>query len=417
MKKYVIMISSLSNMGGAQMYIRNKILYLRKHGWDAIIIAGRAENVVIPELREFHETVPELGFCSYLFTATVQQRTIGILKSLVSGKRYSDIYIESTSIKVSTWAEQVAREVGARHLIFLLQEHNVVNNRLLQDFFVFKYNRREMAGISPKSLVAMFAEFHPLNNSESFTLPAYCSNVEADVECAIVDSIDRACYDFVIGAFSRMDKPYVLQAVEDFCKYVSSYPEKRFLFLWIGDAPKGSQVPSKIKRRLNNFQNVEFLITGYLMPVPYKLLEFCDVFISSSGSSWPCMRSGVPTITYDGNDFKPIGILGRTTNNSLFRDEGELPQNLSDLLDAILIKKDYPKLQAQFSLSIPDFTNHMDFLNKMEKGREYYDMDKVNVDSLSERKLALALRLLGPRGYYRLLRIRPRNLILLFQHK
>ena len=406
MKKYVIMNSSLSNMGGAQMYIRNKILYLREHGWDAIIIAGRAKNVVIPELREFQETVPELLFCSYFFTAGVRKRTIGLLKGLVSNNQYSDIYIESSSIEVSTWAEQVAEEVGARHLIYLLQEHNIVNNRLLQDFFVFKYNRRELAGISPKSLATMFAEFHPLNDSESYTLPAYCTNVEADVECDIVDRLDRTRYDYVIGAFSRMDKPYVLPAVNDFYRYASSCPEKRFLFLWIGDAPRDSRVPSKINNIFASLHNVDLLITGYLMPVPYKLLEFCDVFISSAGSSWPCMRSGVPTITYDANDFKPIGILGRTTNNSLFRDEGELPQNLSELLDSILIKKEYPKLQAQFSLSIPDFTNHMDFLNKMEKGREYFDMDKVNVESLGEKKIAIGMLLLGPRGYLRLHNLR-----------
>ena len=104
-----------------------------------------------------------------------------------------------------------------------------------------------------------------------------------------------------------MDKPYVIHAVKDFCNYASSYPEKSFLYIWIGDAPAGSLAPEKIKSMVDVLPNVEFLKTGYMLPVPYKLLEFCDVFISSAGSCWPCERSGVPTISYDGNDFKPIG--------------------------------------------------------------------------------------------------------------
>ena len=399
MKKYVIMTSMLSNMGGAQMYIRNKILYLREHGWDASIIAGRAENILIPELREFKETVPELQFNSFLFSTRVRQRTINILEKQIADAKYSEIFIESTSIEVSTWAELVAKKIGATHLIYLLQEHNNVNNKLLQEFLVFKYHRHELAGISPKSLAAMFKTFYPLGELESYSLSASCNNVEADVECELLDKIDRSRFDYIVGAFSRMDKPYVLHAVEDFCNYASLCPPKRFLFIWIGDAPAGSQVPSKVKRMVDVLPNVELLLIGYIFPVPYKLLEFCDAFISSAGSCKPCMRSGVPTISYDGNDFKPIGIVGRTTKNSLFRDKDELPLKLSDLLDDILVSKKYPKLQPKYRSGIPDFKKHMVFLDEMDHKKEYFDVNKIILETRLEKKVALGLAILGSRGY------------------
>ena len=257
MKKYVIMISSLSNMGGAQMYIRNKLLYLREHGWEAAIIAGRAENVVIPELREFNVSVSELEYRNYYFSFKIQERTLNRLKSLIVDKDYQSIFIESASIEVSLWAELIAKEIGARHLIYLLQEHNCVINKGLQDFFIFKYNRHELAGISNKSLVAMFSDFHPIRESESYTLPAFCNNVEADVECKLIEKIDRRRYDYIVGAFSRMDKPYVLHAVKDFSNYVSSHPDKRFLFLWIGDAPAGSTAPERVKTIMNILSKVQ----------------------------------------------------------------------------------------------------------------------------------------------------------------
>lgn len=406
MKKYIIMISSLSNMGGAQMYIRNKLLYLREHGWETTIIAGRAENIVIPELREFKDTVPELEYRSYLFSKRVQTEALNKLKSIVKDKEYKRIVVESTSIEVSTWAEILAKETSARHFIFLLQEHNYVKNKGLRNFYVFKHKRRELASITDKSLVSMFSEFYPINSRESYVLPAYSTNVEADVDCDILEKIDKSKYDFIVGAFSRLDKPFALHAVDDFCKYARTHLDKRFFFLWIGDAPAGSSEIEKIKEMVCQLTNVDLLITGYLLPVPTRLFEICDVFMSSSGSCWPCKRSGVPTISYDGNDFKPIGVLGWTTTNSLFRGENEPPLNLSDLLDEVLVIKRFPRQDPSYNSDLPDFKEHMEFLEKMAPSHSYYEIQKLHLETSSDFKVAIGLRVLGPRGYFKLHNLR-----------
>lgn len=402
MKKYVILTSSLSNMGGAQMYIRNKVLYLREHGWEATIIAGRAENIIIPELREFKDTVPEIDFCSFYFSSRKQERVIDRLKALIVDKKYDRIVIESTSTEVSTWAESVAQKIGAQHLIFLLQEHNCINNKRMQDFYIFKHQRRELAGITLKTLAAMFKEFHPIKTEESFRLQAYSNNVEADIQSELAESIDKSKYDYIVGAFSRLDKPFVLHAIEDFCKFALTHLDKHFLLLWIGDAPKGSLEREKVKTMIDKLPNVQLIISGYVLPVPIKLLELCDVFISSAGSCWVCKRSGIPIISYDGNDYKPIGILGWTTNNSLFRDKDEPPQNLTSLLNDVLIEKKYPISPSDYLSGIPDFQSHMDFIDSMEKQQVYYDINKLQLESWSEHKTSIGLMLLGPKGYYAL---------------
>ena len=92
MKKYVILIQSFSDMGGAQMYIRNKVLYLREHGWTATIVAGLAENVVIPELREFRVSIPELIFSNYFFTLKRQRCVLDKLKKCILDNNYQEAY-------------------------------------------------------------------------------------------------------------------------------------------------------------------------------------------------------------------------------------------------------------------------------------------------------------------------------------
>ena len=183
-------------MGGAQMYIRNKVLYLREHGWDAMIIAGRAKNIIIPELREFKDTVPEIDYCSYYYSSRKQEQVIGRLATRIVNKKYEKIVIESTSTEGSTWGERIAQKVGARHLIFLLQEHNCIANKGMQDFYVFKHQRRELAGITMKTLATMFKEFYPIESEESYRLQAYSNNVEADIPCKLVERIDKSKYDF-----------------------------------------------------------------------------------------------------------------------------------------------------------------------------------------------------------------------------
>ena len=67
-RKYVIITPNLSNMGGAQMYIRNKLIYLRENGWDVDIICGMNKNAVIPEFKEYSDIYPEILFPQHYYS-------------------------------------------------------------------------------------------------------------------------------------------------------------------------------------------------------------------------------------------------------------------------------------------------------------------------------------------------------------
>ena len=398
MKKYVFITPSLSNMGGAQMYIRNKLLYLINAGWKVDVIAGKADNVLINELKCYKEVYPELLFDKYLFLHHVQYKLLNTLKNRVEDSNYEEIVIESSTIQTSLWAESLAKSIKAKHLVYLLTESNETFNSGLRDFFIFKHRRRELVGINIHSLVNFLKPFYPIEAEESYHLRAICNNVEADVDHPLLHQINKNDYDFIIGGVSRMDKPFVFNAVSDICEFSRSCSNKKFLLLWLGDASCENSIIS-ITNLTKAQKNVSFIKTGYILPVPTKLLEICDVLISSSGSSWPCLRSGVPTITYDANDCKPIGILGRTTNNSLFRNEEEPPIELSNLLEQVLIKKSYKRVPSSYNTDLPDFSEHLVFLSKMEKEQKYFDVDSIRTELYGERKISFGLTLFGPKGY------------------
>ncbi len=273
----------------------------------------------------------------------------------------------------------------------------------MQRFFSFKHKRRELVGIADTSLSDMFAPFQPLVKEESYRLPAYCNNVEADVEHPLINTVNSSTSDVVVGTLSRLDKPFVMPAIKQFCDYANKNKNKTFLYLLMGGAPEGSTIPEEIKTYISSkTKNVELLMIGYLYPVPTRLLEVCNVFFTSAGSCWACMRSGVPTISIDGNDYLPIGILGRTTQNTLFRGETEPPLDFSTLMDEILIQRKYKKEEPNYKSGLPDFQNHMDFLASSKPEKDYFDMDSIRIEDASEWILKWALAIIGPKMYQKL---------------
>lgn len=403
MRKYVFIVPSIANMGGAQMYIRNKVLWLRQHGWEVDVIVSQGGVAKLSELQEFNYAVPESAFDIYNYSDRRKKRVIDRFVQKIASTRTEDTVIESTCTSESTWAEAVASRIGAKHISFLLQEYNALSNTGTRNFFLFKHKRKELFGITNTSLSAMFETFHPIAKEESYRLPAYCNNVEADVDSPYIKQSKDAVCDYRIGLLSRLEKSFVIPAIKDLCQFAKNHHDKKFLLLLMGNAPKGSGVLSQIQDYISEqTTNVFVIATGYIYPVPTKLLEECDAFFTSAGSSWACMRSGVPTITYDGNDNRPIGILGRTTNNTLFRGENEPPQDFSKLMDEILIEKKYPKEGPNYRQGLPDFSDHMKALEETAPEKEYFDVESIKPETRTDIKLKWALSIIGPENYLRL---------------
>lgn len=401
MKKYIIITPTINYMGGAQMYVRNKVVYCREEGWETTVIAGQAGNVVIPELKEFKDTFYELNFPTYFYSKSVRDRIIKKLISSAKIKENDEVIVESTGISNSTWAELLSSKIGAKHLFFLLQEKNKVVNKGLQKYMKFKLERREIAGITKNTLFDMFYPFFCIEESSSYRLSAKCTNVVEDVDSPLANEVDEKKYDYIVGLISRLDKPFVQSAVADFCSFTTKHPNKSFLFLIIGDAPSNTGVTQDLKNQIKQYDNIDLIVTGYLFPIPLCLIRKCGACLASAGSSRVGERSGVPTISYDGNDLKPIGIMGKTTNSSLFREAGQPIPKLDNLLNDILITKQYQKEEPSFTLLKPDYQTHFDFINESEIKKEYFDVNTIKRETRDEKVVSVVLALIGAERYGR----------------
>ena len=57
MKKYVILTSSIIGIGGAQLYTRNKLNFLKERGWEVEVLSFSEGDIVFNELKEYEKSI------------------------------------------------------------------------------------------------------------------------------------------------------------------------------------------------------------------------------------------------------------------------------------------------------------------------------------------------------------------------
>ena len=398
MPKYVFITPTISEMGGAQMYIRNKLIFLRNSGWDVVVITAiRGNNVVIKDLIEFKNNYfPEIKYNCYEFCKRKVDKVCSKIIKLL-GDVDCETIIESTCLEEATWAEHISKRLSAKHLLYTLQESNEVYNLDFFRFLYFKYERRELAGIAPISLSLMFKPYKMIDEDESYSLTAACTNVEEDVPHTLIDFIKDKKFDKVVGCLSRLDKPFVEQGILGVIEYCKKHPSLHVGLVLLGGTHKNKI--KRIKKIASNVHNLDIVITGYIYPVPTKLLELCDILFSSAGSAFVCERSGVPTVSFDSNDLKPIGVLFRTTNNTLFRDKNEPALNFESLLEDVLTERKFIKIDSHYNNSPRDYSEHMTFLKLSEQKKKYFDVLSIRKTKKKEIIRSFLLNILGANFY------------------
>ena len=398
MKRYIILAATLQKMGGAQNYLQSKLRWLREQGWVADIIFYKEGPVMLPYLKDCHYCVEELKHPTYYYNSRRREKICDKLLSIVCDNIYEQTVIESTIVDLSTWGEILASKLNAKHFIFSLQETDIISNHSMADYIRFKYERRELAGITDASVGRMLASFGmTIPEEKSYKLLAYMQDVLEDYEHPLTGKIREMTFDYTIGSIGRLEKPFVMPTINAIIDYVKADSKHQYLLLLIGDAAKGCENRKQIEELCNTIPNITLLITGYLYPIPVELVRTCDVFFSSSGSAGVSVRCGVPTVSIDGKDFKPIGVVGYTTNSRLFRTT-EPVRPIAEYLNETLKDKKYPK--ASFHpMPQPDYTNHMQFIEQSNNIVEYYDISKLKWNK-EQRLQRMLMPILGPKVYH-----------------
>lgn len=401
MDSYILLATTICNMGGAQKYLQSKMIWLKANDWKVMVLYYQDGKKILSGFdTEQTHLVKELQYPNYYYNKSRQRRIVNSLFELVKNdvSKVNRVVIESTTIALASWGEPLAQMFKAKHLVFTLQERDIINNRSFADFVVFKFNRKEIAGVTKLAVQRIMSSCgYEIPLEQSYTLDACSSSPVENYEYPLADEIKNIHADYIIGSIGRLDKPYVTPTIESIIHYIRKDSTHRYVLLLIGDASKESGRRKAIEQMCQGISNLTLYITGYLSPIPTELIQICNVFLSSSGSAGVSYREGVPTISIDGKDLQPIGVVGYTTQNRLFRSTEPI-RPVEEYLDEVLKQGMYP-VKEPIPYPEPDYQSHLIFLENECINQDYYDVSKLcwNKEQRLQRWL---MPIIGPRLYH-----------------
>lgn len=380
---YIFIGTSITSIGGGVLYYKNKQKYLKSIGWDCYVFSFVQGRASIQDLSIYESgIIPELKFPSFFYSKNKQEHIIEQMITLSNASFANEIIVESNPTQISIWGELLAKKLNAKHFIYALNEKDKIFDKRYFDFLYFKYQRREIAGIVNSSLYSLFSPYVKIENNNSFYLSACPTHAVTNVEDVAYDESHILPNRINILSLGRFDKPYLLPTLKSFKDYALANEYMKFNLIMIGGSCEHGKIENSIIHIFREVSNANLVFLGSLFPIPLRLLKSVDICIASSGSAGLSYKFGIPTISIDGNDLLPIGILGINAVSRLFRNLNEPPMQLSELLNMLIKQKVHKKeicIPEEMSKEV-DYSSHMSFVKNSSNKKVYYDLG--NFDSL-----------------------------------
>jgi hypothetical protein len=386
MKKYII-IGGISGIGGWQLYIDAKAKYMKETGWEVVVFGGdRTKKVKITGLKEYIPYImPEISQNIVCFTTRQKNNIVERMIRMIGAINNDEIIIESTSIRTAFWGELLARELNAKHFVYLLHSHIPKINKTALDYFSYKYNRHELAGMTEQTIPMLFKAYRNIDESKTYGLRAMSENPiikddEHDHLAKQYLEIVKDC-DYLIGSFGTLHKPHTLKILEDVIAFTRNHQEKQFAYIVIGSS-SGGLVEEKIKKRLKFVNNIKLLLVEEMFPVPELLFDSLDVCIASWGCATVAGRTKTKTVRLLNDiDTTAIGVVGYTLTKEPFYKFPYEECSLVEMLEDILINRKYERYPFIPPSPHPsyrvEFIKHMDFLHNMTNQQQYYNINRL----------------------------------------
>lgn len=378
MKRFIVLTTTIRNMGGAQMYAANKLQFFEHLGWKPEIYFHNEGPVKIGYFKQFEgNLIPELLRPFIEFSKKEKERIAERILGEV--KETDEILFECHTPDLAYWGEYLAKKANGKNTIYLLEEAFPKFRKREVDFYEFKYDRKELLNSVEESLRRIFHSRYnsEMQNSDSqYQIRAYCENVIDYTPIALPSEVKEA--DYSIISIGRLDKPYIKPMLDEILKFAGTHKDKTFNFIVVGGDWE-NKMNEYIKELFGEMKNVRLFLLGYIFPIPYDWVKVSDVSIASSNSILVSANEGVPTIGIDIHDYQPIGVYKHTTNN-LWARENEPQIPLSEWLEEVLIKGKYPKKLEEHNMAdelAEHLKPHLDKLNDSAKSKEYYDVEKM----------------------------------------
>lgn len=334
MKVYVILTYTIGGFSGGPAYVNNKILLLKERGWNVVVIdahGGKNAPVVLDNLKHFEgNRFSKLFFPPSLFSLSQIRNIITKLSARVD-RSAERIVVESNSIILSLWGELLAKELKARHLIYIIGENKKIDSQELFEFYKFKYDNNEIFSIKKEMFSLLFSSYMRVADAEEHYWSASCTIPPQNIDFPGLNAVESADYNIVI--FSRYKRFFPLMITE-LCIFANYHKDKIINLIFFGVTALDS-----LKKELAEETNISCYYFASQVPVPKVLFRMADVVIAASGCANIAFRQGAKTISMDVVSLLPIGLMGYTTVSTCTAgDNDKEEQTLSQLLEELLVK-------------------------------------------------------------------------------
>lgn len=380
MKNYIFITDSVQRVGGVELYISSKKKYLESIGWRVIILSSPITNRR-PIIQNLRDSLFYIHFSLNPFNLNTNFRNKCLLKVIKKIKinRKDNTIIESHNDKASPWAELLAKDLCAKHIVVLLDEIQL--NRGVcygdyQHFYDYKFSRKEFLGV--RNVKTVLSGYRDIDDSQCVHFYLDESPV-ADVDEKKVNRI-QCLFDMTICYIGRTNKGYVPTIIKEVSEFCCAHPQKKFQFIILG---KSRYVKKLLRIHFSSLRNVKVVLLGELVPIPRLLFSKVDVVVAGSGSACCAAKEGKVTIAADVITNKAIGVLGYNTQSSVWKDPDLEEVSFKDALEEVFSnwKSIEERIDYQYrTVEECCQQNFQAILSSCQK-KEYYDFEyeKLNI--------------------------------------
>lgn len=382
-KIYIFFTVDIRLMGGIQLYTLSKSRYLVKQGFEVyMFFDGYAtESCKIKGLEPYlKDEILGLRKLPYEYHSNLRNRLLKRMKKKIGDLSNTEIIIESQDHTGAMWGELLGAVIHAKHMCFICNEDFFGVNKHYSDklaFYSYKYDRKELYGISEKSIPNLLSRYRKIDNGEECCFEAATDSPIEEVECDKLRYIGKS--DWTIGYIGRIDKPYVPEIIDGVSQFALAYSDKTIQFVVVGDTTNYELLFRKIRRERSN---VKVIMLGTLFPIPKQIFSKLDALIAGAGCalySAPFMKH---IIIPDAGNYKSNGLLGYDTLSTLFAEDSLKQTDFASSLVDLLVKNIYRERDYLFNIDlVEDATVHFEaqlsISNHFFCEESYYDMEAL----------------------------------------
>lgn len=389
---YIFVTVSIYKMGGMQTYTAAKAEYLRHAGWEVRVVYADIKRKLsqFKELNNYRDgSFPELSIQpAKLPEGVVNDKVKSVIRLVGDYKTYDTIILESHNDRTSQWGELIAQQIGAKHIIILLNEFYREPKQCYADkidFYFFKFKRKEILS-NFITLQRLFDGFLEIKENDVNLFKMNESPVQ-DIDNPKVEAIGKL--DFNICYIGRPTKTYVSNVLLGVKEFSVKHKDKKIQFILVCDS---NLIRESIEHIFAGIGNLSINEMGELVPIPKALYKKVDVVIAGSGCARCSADAGALTIVAETESCEATGVLGIDTQESVYWDGKSHRMSFKEALEKVLIEEAYAGKTIDYSdLSVAEcIKDNFKAIDRTDQVKVYYDRNKLLE---GEKKIYLKLKI------------------------